>query len=245
MILLLVESIQLMDRIVSHVKFNVNPDLFLKDPESSSIGKRILMEAINILDQSGFERLTFKELAHTAQTTESTVYRYFENKHMLILYLSNWYWSWLFYRLQLGLTNIPSGKKKLAKAIEILCRQSEDDNLIAHIDLVKLAHLIHLESGKIFRVRDVDQENKQGFYLPYKLLHEKMKNIILEVKETFPFAESLAASIIQGIHQQHFNYEHFPTLTSMTNTEKDIENYFLNLSLAYLSTPQTSFCNGK
>ena len=234
-----------MERIVTHVKFNVNSDLYLKDPESSSIGKRILTESINIIDKTGFERLTFKELAKKAQTTESTVYRYFENKHMLILYLGNWYWSWLFYRLQMGLTNIPAGKKKLAKAIQILCRQSEDDNLIDHIDLVKLAHLIHLESGKIFRVRDVDQENKQGFYLPYKLLHEKMKNIILEVEKKFPFAESLAASIIQGIHQQYFNYEHFPTLTSIINTEQDIETYFLNLSLAFISAPQTYFCNGK
>jgi hypothetical protein len=164
---------------------------------------------------------------------------------MLILYLSNWYWSWLFYRLQTGLKNIEAGKKKLAKAIEILCRQSEDDNLIEHINLVKLAHLIHLESGKIFRVRDVDQENQQGYYLPYKLLHETVKDIILEVEETFPYAESLAASIIQGIHHQYFNFEHFPTLTSMKNTERDIGEYFINLSMACISSLQTPPCNGK
>jgi len=145
----------------------------------------------------------------------------------------------------MGLTNIGAGKKKLVKAIEILCRQSEDDNLIEHIDLVKLAHLIHLESGKIFRVRDVDQENQQGFYLPYKLLHEAVKDIILEVESSFPYAESLAASIIQGIHHQHFNYEHFPTLTSMKNTESDIGEYFINLTMACISTSQTPFCNGK
>lgn len=234
-----------MNRIVTHVKFNVSPDLYLKDPESSSIGKRILMEAINILDQSGFERLTFKELAQTAKTTESTVYRYFENKHMLILYLSNWYWSWLFYRLQLGLTNIPAGKEKLRKAIEILCRQSEDDNLIEHIDLVKLAHLIHLESGKIFRVEDVDKENKQGFYLPYKLLHQTLKEVILDVRSDFPYAESLAGTIIQGIHNQYFNAEHFPSLTSMRNLDQDIETYFLDLSVSLICSRQISPPNGK
>jgi len=233
-----------MHQIITHVKFNVNPELYLKDPESSAIGKRILKQAIEIIDKNGFERLTFKELAQSAQTTESTVYRYFENKHMLILYLSNWYWSWLYYRLQMGLTNMQQGMRKLERAIQILCRQSEADNLIEHVNLIKLAHLIHLESGKIFRVKDVDKENQQGFYLPFKLLHESIKDIILEVESEFPYAESLAATIIQGIHHQYFNYEHFPSLTSTRESEKEIETYFYKMSAALISQNQRTSPHG-
>lgn len=228
-----------MNRIVSHVKFNVNPELYLKDPESSEIGKRLLMQAINIIDKKGFERLTFRELAQSAQTTESTAYRYFENKHMLILYLGNWYWSWLSYQLKMGLTNMDGGKEKLKKAIKILCRQAESDNLIEHIDLVKLAHLIHLESGKIFQVKDVDKENKQGYYLPFKLLHETIKEIILEVDSEFPLASTLAGTIIQGLHHQFFISEHFPSLTNVNKPEREIETYFYELSMALISQNQS------
>lgn len=234
-----------MNRIVTEIRFNVNPELYLKDPESSEIGKRLLMQAINIIDLVGFERLTFRELAKKAETTESTVYRYFENKHMLILYLGNWYWSWLSYQLNMGLTNMQSGKAKLKKAIEILCRQAESDNLIEHIDLVKLAHLIHLESGKIFRVKDVDKENKQGYYIPFKLLHETVIDIILEVDKDFPLANSLAATIIQGLHHQFFLSEHFPSLSSMKNPEKEIETYFYELSMALISRKQNTAPHGK
>jgi AcrR family transcriptional regulator len=234
-----------MEQIVSQLKFKVNSDLYIKDPESSEIGKRLLREAVKMLDKVGFEALTFKRLAEAAQTTESTAYRYFENKHMLILYLSNWYWAWLNYRLKLGLLNIEPGTDKLKKAISILCRYSESDNLIQHIDLVKLAHLIHLESGKIFRAKDVDIENKQGFFSTYKLLNERMRDVILEIDPKYSYPATLANTIIQGIHSQYFQSEHFPSLTNIKDCENDIEKFFFTLSVQMINTSKPMASDGK
>ena len=77
------------------LSIRVSDRLFLKDPESSPLGRNILTTSVQIIDEIGMERFTFKKLANTLQTTESSVYRYFENKHMLLLYMSTWYWSWL------------------------------------------------------------------------------------------------------------------------------------------------------
>ena len=37
------------------------------------------------------EEFTFRKLAQKINTTEASVYRYFENKHRLLIYILAWY----------------------------------------------------------------------------------------------------------------------------------------------------------
>ena len=125
-----------MEALLKSLKIVINDQIFLKDPESSKLGRRIVEESIKMIDSLGFEDFTFKKLGAEIGSNESSVYRYFENKHKLLLYLTSWYWGWLEYKLVFQTTNISDPDKKLEKAIEILTQTTEVDSNFSHIDEV-------------------------------------------------------------------------------------------------------------
>ena len=72
-------------------KIQVNEKIYVKDPETSTLGKKIIQESIILIDEIGFEDFTFKKLGERIGSNESSIYRYFESKHKLLLYLTSWY----------------------------------------------------------------------------------------------------------------------------------------------------------
>ena len=95
----------------------LNEKLFLKNPEESVLGRKIVTEGLKLINNLGFEDFTFKKLAQKIETTEATIYRYFENKHRLLVYLVNWYWTYLEYKVMIQLNNISDPKEKIKKVI--------------------------------------------------------------------------------------------------------------------------------
>ena len=91
------------------------------------------------VNKLGFEAFTFKKLGKEIESPESSIYRYFESKHILLLYLTSWYWSWLEYKIVLKTMNITSSIEKLSSALEILTEVIEVDQSISYIDESKLA----------------------------------------------------------------------------------------------------------
>jgi AcrR family transcriptional regulator len=81
-----------MQELIKNIQIKVNNNIYLKDPESSEIGKNIIANSIDMIHEIGLEGFTFKKLSKALHTTESTIYRYFENKHKLLIYLISWYW---------------------------------------------------------------------------------------------------------------------------------------------------------
>ena len=90
-----------MEKLQLHI--TISPDLYTKDPESSVLGQKIVSKSIEMIDRLGFEDFTFKKLGLEIGSNESSVYRYFDSKHALLVYLINWYWSWIEYRLVFSL----------------------------------------------------------------------------------------------------------------------------------------------
>lgn len=82
-----------MKYLLQNLKVSINDKIYIKDPESSSLGKRIIEYSILMIDTMGFESFTFKKLGEKIGSNESSIYRYFENKHKLLLYLTSWYWG--------------------------------------------------------------------------------------------------------------------------------------------------------
>ena len=86
-----------MKSLLSKVSITVNDRIYLKDPESSELGLKILKGSIDMIDEMGLEAFTFGKLAKRIGSTEASVYRYFESKHKLLIYLTAWYWAWMEY----------------------------------------------------------------------------------------------------------------------------------------------------
>jgi len=117
-----------------NILFTINPGLYSKNPNSSELGRKIVSASIELIDELGFEAFTFKKLGQQIGSNESSIYRYFDSKHMLLLYLICWYWSWVEYKLAFAVSNVDSPKVKLEEAIKILTKEVIVDNSFSYIN---------------------------------------------------------------------------------------------------------------
>ncbi len=217
-----------MNIILSGLKIQVNEKIYVKDPETSALGKKIVEQSILLIDEIGFDNFTFKKLGEKIGSNESSIYRYFENKHKLLVYLSSWYWSWMEYKLVFATTNILDPKEKLKKAITIVTEKVINDGKTEHINESVLNKIIIAEFTKTLHTKEVDQENKEGFFLIYKRLINRIVEMVNEVNPEYPFAKSLISTIVAGSLHQHFLTEHLKTITNC-NDSLSITQFYLNL----------------
>lgn len=217
-----------MNSILSNITITVNPKLYVKNPETSDLGKKIISQSIILIDEIGFENFTFKKLGEQIGSNESSIYRYFESKHKLMLYLSSWYWGWMEYRMVFSTTNIADPMEKLKRAITIVTEKVEDDNTTLHVNEGILNKIIIAEFTKTLLTKEVDEENKEGFFLIYKRVINRLIAIIEEVNPTYTFAKSLASSIVEGSLHQHFLKEHLKTITNC-NEKNSPTDFYIDL----------------
>jgi AcrR family transcriptional regulator len=220
-----------MDSFFSHFTLKVNPSVYLKDPETSDLGKRIIEGSINLIDAFGFDHFTFKKLADQIGSTESSIYRYFENKHKLLLYLTSWYWAWLESHLIFGIINIEDKEEQLKRAIEILTKKVEEDGSYAHINEIKLNQIIITESSKSYMHKDVDIENKEGAFLGYKNIVAKVAEIITTINPNYRYANMLISTVIEGAHHQRFFQDHLPKLSNHYKSEDSVTIFYKDIVL--------------
>ncbi|CAM3890540.1 TetR/AcrR family transcriptional regulator [Flavobacterium sinopsychrotolerans] len=218
-----------MNIILSHLKIQVNEKIYVKDPETSPLGKKIVEQSILLIDEIGFDNFTFKKLGEKIGSNESSIYRYFENKHKLLVYLSSWYWSWMEYKLVFATTNILDPTEKLNKAITIVTEKVTNDTSTEHINEAILNKIIIAEFTKTVQTKEVDQENKEGFFLIYKRVINRIVGIVKEVNPEYPFAKSLVSTIVEGSLHQHFLTEHLKTITDCNESVSTTE-FYLNLT---------------
>jgi AcrR family transcriptional regulator len=217
-----------MPNLLSNVKITINEKLYVKDPETSELGRNILKNSILLIDEIGFEAFTFKKLGEKIQSNESSIYRYFENKHKLLVYLSSWYWSWIEYNLVFATHNITNPEEKLIISLKIITQNIVDDKNTPHIDESILNRIIISDFSKTLLTKDVDEENKEGFFLVYKRLIYRLTETISLVNPNYPFAKSLASSVVQGALHQHYLKDHFKTITNLS--EKDcLSDFYIDM----------------
>ena len=230
MLLYLQSNYITMINLLSNLKIAVPEKIYVKDPESSALGKRIIEHSILLINEMGFDSFTFKKLGNKIGSNESSIYRYFESKHKLLLYLSSWYWAWIEYQLVFETHSITNKKDKLQKAIDIVCRATKEDSNFSHINEVVLNRIIINENSKSFLTKEVDQENKDGYFVIYKRVIYRLRDMICETAPKYKFPSSLASTIIEGSLYQHFLKDHFE---SMTDCKKDIStsDFYINLTL--------------
>lgn len=218
-----------MDNLLSKIEICVNPSIYLKDPTTSDLGKKIIQGSIELIAEMGFEHFTFRKLAVHIQSTEASVYRYFESKHKLLLYLTSWYWSWLEYRLVFAIANVENPVVRLERAISILTKKIEEDGNFAHVNEIKLHQIVIAESSKAYLTKEVDLDNQSGVFLSYKQLVDRISGIILKVKPDYKYPHMLVSTVIEGVHHQRYFAEHLPRLTDCIQGEDAITFFYKEL----------------
>jgi AcrR family transcriptional regulator len=217
-----------MNNLLLSLKIQVNDKIYVKDPETSSLGRKIIQESILLIDEIGFENFTFKKLGERIGSNESSIYRYFESKHKLLVYLSSWYWSWIEYRLVFITNNIESPIEKLNKAIMVVTQKIEDDSQTEHINESILNKIIITEFTKTMMTKEIDTENKEGFFLIYKRVINRLVAMIEVVNPQYAYSKSLASSIVEGALHQHFLKNHLKTITNCNETISPTD-FYINL----------------
>lgn len=210
---------------LDNVQIKINDAIYQKDPFSSELGKQIVAEGLVLMANSGYEAFTFKKLANQIGAAESAIYRYFSNKHKLLLYYANFYWSWIEYSITLETANIQDPSVKLTKTLEVLVNQ-KSEYLPTHLNLPLLSKVIISESPKAFFTKEVESENQAGIFSTYRRLCEKLSNIVYEINPDYPFAKTLGSTVMEAITSQKFFIEHLPRLSDFSKeNEKQIEFY--------------------
>lgn len=205
------------------LQISMNEELFLRNPESSELGKKIIEHSIHLIHKNGFEAFTFKKLAEYIGTTEAGIYRYFENKHRLLLYLTSWYWGWLEFQISFQTNNIKDPATRLKRVIKLLASTVEDDASTSYVNEALLHHIVISEGSKAYLTKHVAEDNQHHFFKPYKDLCAIVGNIISECNPKYKYPRSLATTVIEMAHFQNFFMRNLPSLTDFGKKKEESE----------------------
>ena len=216
-----------MQELLKTVQIRVSDRIYAKDPDSSELGRNIIRESVELIDELGLDAFTFKKLATSLSTTESTVYRYFENKHRLLVYLTSWYWGWLEYEIVLGTSNIAEPEDLLKKMIDIICTPVLENQVHDLLDISKLHNIIISESPKAFQTKLVEMEAKEGFFTNFIRINDRIIKVIKNINPAYPHPRALASMLLDAAGNQQFLSLHFPSLSDVGLSENNL-GQFLN-----------------
>lgn len=202
------------------LNIKMNEKLYLRDPEQSQIGRKILFHGVKLINQLGFEDFTFKKLAKEIETTEATIYRYFENKHRLLIYINTWYWSYLEYKIMFTTNNIKNPETKLKLIIDLIANPKHNFIKSDYISESDIYQLVIWEGFKTYLTKHVSEDNQDKLFKPFKDLCLRFANVILEYNPKYKFSHSLASTILEISHSQKFFMNNLPSLTDFEN-DKD------------------------
>jgi AcrR family transcriptional regulator len=186
-----------------HLNPQMNEKLYLRNPEQTEIIREL-----------GFEAFTFRKLSEVTQTTEATIYRYFENKHRLLAYIVAWYWHWLDFQVMFNTHNVSDPEQKIKTLLNILTWQADDLYTANNdINLEDLHEIIKTEASKVYLTKHVSEDNQAKIFKPYKDLCHRIAELFLEYNPKYQFPRSLASTVVEMAHFQDFFMLNLPSLT--------------------------------
>lgn len=216
------------------IKINVSPDFYLKNPDESKLGRTIVTNSIELINEMGFEAFTIKKLSTKIGSPESSIYRYFESKHMILVYLIQWYWTWIEYRMVFQINNIPSPELKLKTAIKVLTQTIVQDSSFSHINEILLDKIIITEAVKAYYTKYSTKDSVKDHFAAYTRVVERVSDIVLEINPSYPYSHMLISTVIEGSHQQRFFAKNLPSLTDVNSDQEYITKFYTQLVFSSL-----------
>lgn len=211
---------------------DLNEHLYLRDPQGTELGRRLLGESVRLLDEIGFEAFTFKKLASKLGSTEASLYRYFENKHRLLTYLMSWHWAWLRFRVRVTTQNIIDPRLRLHQALRAVCEASLDDPATPDFDEAALARVVVAEASKSYLTKEVDADNQAGLFREYKHLVADLVAIVQVVNPAYPHPHALVSTVLEAAGKQSYFAQHLPSLTDGSGQVRAFLEHLIFAALA-------------
>ncbi|HSI77116.1 MAG TPA: TetR/AcrR family transcriptional regulator [Lunatimonas sp.] len=209
--------------------YPANDKLCLKNPEFSELGQRIVLKSIELINRLGIENFTFKKLAKEIQSNEASIYRYFENKHNLLVYLMSIYWDILNLKIRFSTQNLTESKDKIKNIIGVLTDVGLAIPRVKNIDLKTLHEIVISESAKAYLTKNIEQEIKEGFFNSYEKIILTLSDIFQEANPNYEFPKALAINLLETTYEQIFFAQHLGTFTELEgeNLSSNTVNRFL------------------
>jgi AcrR family transcriptional regulator len=206
------------------IHIRLNEALYLRDPQLTKLGRKIIEKGIILIDELGLEKFTFKKLAKEIDSTEASVYRYFENKHKLLIYLVSWYWEWIKFQIEYHSMNITDPLERLRIIIKVLVESAQTRSGIDFVNEEALHRIVIAEATKSYHTKDVDTENQAGLFWNFKSLCGLVSNCFADLNPNYPYPRALATTIIEMAQHHLFYAAHLPSLTDIKVSDEPKEN---------------------
>jgi AcrR family transcriptional regulator len=220
------------------LRIELNDKIFLRDPQDTDLGRRLVAESVLLIDEMGFEHFTFKKLAQRLNSTEASLYRYFENKHRLLVYLVSWYWAWLRYQIRFHTHNIPDARERLRLVLRILTHAHHDDPSTPQLDEAALYRIVVSEASKAYLTKEVDHDNQAGLFREYKALAAGIAAVVQDINPAYAYPHALVSTLLEAARKQLFFAQHLPSLTDAPTAvavEEALYGFLEHLAFATLA----------
>lgn len=225
------------------IQIHLNANLYLRNPQETKLGKRIIEHSIILIDELGFEKFTFKKLALRIESTEASIYRYFRNKHNLLIYLVSWYWEWMKFQIEFNTKNMEDVDQRLRIALSVLVESSQTNPAIDYVDENRLHNIVVAESSKAYHTKLVDAERKEGYFGNYQDLCACIASIILEKNPDYPYPHTLSSTLIEMANNNIYFAQHLPLLTDVKLNQGGLDDIKTLLEhLAFSAIAGASTC---
>lgn len=197
-----------------NIDIKINEKLFIRNPNDTELGRKIVKHGIVMIEEMGLEEFTFKKLALEIGTTEASIYRYFENKFLLLTYAANWYWSWLEYLVVFKTNNVTDPTIKIDYILDVLLLNTTDSmEEMPALDKRVLHMLVMKESSKTYFTNQVKKFNDAQFFKPYKSLCERIADILREINPNYQYPKNLTSTVLTMSSNLYFFMHNLPSMT--------------------------------
>lgn len=220
----------------SGIQLRPDPALYLRDPESTRLGKAMLSEGIVLMNELGLEAFTFKKLAARIGCTEVGLYRFFPNKQRLLQYYFQVHWLWLLQLCGGFAERSVDPRQTLKQVVEALCGVWPQELPPAQLDPHGLRSLHIAEGMKSYLHKNVDADNARLLFMPYKALAAFIADRLVACRKDVPMPQSFATTLIEMANSLPFAMEHLPSLTELSSHKdlKDLAAHLHHRTMIYL-----------
>lgn len=199
--------------------YPANENFFLRNPESTELGRTIVFRSIQMVAQLGIEQFTFKKLAQEINSNEASIYRYFENKHKLLIYLISIYWDILNIKIRFNTQNLPRPSDKIHKLLDVLTGVVHAEPAINNVDTASLHEIVVSESAKAYLTKNIENEMREGLFLSYEKVVLTIAKLFQEANPDYEFPKAMAINLLETTYEQLFFSLHLNSLTELKEEE--------------------------